>query len=643
MPSPSDTIVEGCESDCGVSGFNPWDQKQWQLGDGYYHNHEGSVYQLHANVNSWALICVMLGILATKIKKWKGVKVWWWIWLHVFFELCSLMFATAGFVIAAFFHPNDRPLAHLYLKNPHSVLGMVLLPLWWMNPLFGYLGFTWTTKGPFYFKADDSRVKLGTVCKKIHNLSGRLIFVAGLFQAGIGLAHNLYPEGATFNSLAPYIFYLVILVGLALGAYPALRWQRTYYKKLSQHEVKNAVMPFEEATKPEEEAGAVSEATGGVAATIDFGEEERKAIQVPQSEWVVRVPKIAITSTLAAALFGFLAVVFALLVSLGAATEWMSETISLGVHLDVATEPTTLVAGHSASITLTSLSDSSGELVTWGSLVEEHGRRMHVVFVGSDFTVLGHVHPDDTQDLDDSTTTFTVSFTFPKAGRYICGVDALARYDQPKAFWYTSLRPIKKHFYLEVLPSDSSPSMASEPPSHSSSKYFAGIPEVAEDTVPDAFDISGMAGAYQLELTGVPAKVVGRNLQLEDGAGKIFANQESVLSFSLVHNTTGTVLQNMMPYLQVPLHIVCVHESLYHYMHTHGWKYSDEDEIGSVGAILSRHIHPTVAYDARFDARFYAHVTLPWEGRWHILCQVKHEVVNGANEIISFTFPVDAL
>ncbi|HMB47771.1 MAG TPA: hypothetical protein VKN63_05795, partial [Afifellaceae bacterium] len=55
-------------------------------------------------------------------------------------------------------------------------------------------------------------------------------------------------------------------------------------------------------------------------------------------------------------------------------------------------------------------------------LMKHHARALHVVIVGEDMAVLGHIHP---QDFGESIHggEATVFFTFPNAGRYLVAID----------------------------------------------------------------------------------------------------------------------------------------------------------------------------------------------------------------------------
>jgi hypothetical protein len=101
----------------------------------------------------------------------------------------------------------------------------------------------------------------------------------------------------------------------------------------------------------------------------------------------------------------------------------MHDTGEAKVIAKLTTEPERLTAGSPATVRF-SLNDAAGKPLQGLTLM--HERYVHVVIVSQDFSVFAHIHPRDFEELTPEVLKggrFFVRFTFPKAGRYVVGID----------------------------------------------------------------------------------------------------------------------------------------------------------------------------------------------------------------------------
>jgi len=63
-----------------------------------------------------------------------------------------------------------------------------------------------------------------------------------------------------------------------------------------------------------------------------------------------------------------------------------------------------------------------GQQLRWDELELEHERRLHLMLVGEGDDVFYHAHPEDSGAVDGTSTTWSVSVTFPRAGEYVAWV-----------------------------------------------------------------------------------------------------------------------------------------------------------------------------------------------------------------------------
>ncbi len=236
------------------------------------------------------------------------------------------------------------------------------------------------------------------------------------------------------------------------------------------------------------------------------------------------------------------------------------------VLAEMKTTPENITVGVPATIEL-SISDRQGKPVE--DLTVVHDRLVHVVIASQDFSVFAHIHPDDFGPITPEmkkTARYPVRFTFPKAGRYIIGVDFAVK-DQL----------FSKHFLVDVA---GEPKMGSLTRDLSRGKRF---------------------GDLDVTFAAMPERIT--------------AGKEVMLSY--LFRKDGEPVTELEPYLSAPMHLAIISGDLKDFIHTHG------ELPGMPGMGHGEHhmmMHMTVP--EKFGPEIDVHVVFPRKGLYQIFGQV---------------------
>jgi Cu+-exporting ATPase len=206
-----------------------------------------------------------------------------------------------------------------------------------------------------------------------------------------------------------------------------------------------------------------------------------------------------------------------------------------------------------------------------------------VVIASQDFSVFSHVHPEDFGALSPEmkkTARYPVRFSFPKAGRYIIGIDFAVREQL-----------FSKQFLVAVT---GEPKMGPPGKDFSREKRFGGL-EVTFASAPE----------------------------------RIVAGKEVTLSYLFRKN--GKPVDDLEPYLSAPMHLAIISSDLSRFMHTHG------EVPGMTGAGHHEHhgeMH--MAVPDRFGPNIEVHVEFPVKGLYEIFGQLRHR-----GKVIDTSFMVE--
>ena len=230
----------------------------------------------------------------------------------------------------------------------------------------------------------------------------------------------------------------------------------------------------------------------------------------------------------------------------------------------IKTEPERITAGTAVTIVF-SIRDRQGRPIT--DLTIHHDRLIHVVIASQDFSVFAHIHPQDFETITSEmkeTAQYPVRYTFPKAGRYIIGID-----------YAVKGHPVSKHFIVNVT---GAPEMGAPKKDLEREKSF---------------------GELDVKFSSVP--------------GRITAGKEVMLSYLFRKN--GKAVSDLEPYLSAPMHLAIISGDLTHFIHTHG-EIPGETPMG-------RHEHQMqMTVPERFGPQVDVHVVFPSKGLYQVFGQI---------------------
>lgn len=237
-----------------------------------------------------------------------------------------------------------------------------------------------------------------------------------------------------------------------------------------------------------------------------------------------------------------------------------------GVVVELKTAPERIEAGSPTSI-LFSLRNTEGKPIRKLSIHQD--RILHVIIISQDFGVFAHIHPEDFGPITPQmkrTGQFPVQYNFPKAGRYLIGVDFAVRQQLFSRYFVvdvsggTKLGPAKRDFSRE--------------------KRF---------------------GDYDVTLSSTP-KVIR-------------AGKEVALSYFFKKD--GESVTDLAPYLSAPMHVAIVSADLNNFIHAHG----ELPGMSPAGRGMSE---MNMKVPARFGPRIDVNTVFPAKGTYQIFGQVQH-------------------
>lgn len=232
--------------------------------------------------------------------------------------------------------------------------------------------------------------------------------------------------------------------------------------------------------------------------------------------------------------------------------------------VSVTTSPSIPQAGSNTNLTFTIRDDMSNKLLSWNDLNVDSGRKLHVVIVGEDLDVFGHVHVEDfIASIPSEMTDFSVSFTFPRAGTYGVLVGFLPK-SQSDSMDLQRVLTIK----VEGSPTMTSPKLDNN--TEVSLKYYTmdGVDRFTQTYVlSDAIVTSTNDDAYHA------AVIFNKNMIIQSGACVL-------LQFMFYNGTDKSVpLTDLSEYLEHPMHLVAIHQDLTVMKHFHGFVPMDDKPV----------------------------------------------------------------
>ncbi len=237
------------------------------------------------------------------------------------------------------------------------------------------------------------------------------------------------------------------------------------------------------------------------------------------------------------------------------------------INVLIKTKPEKITAGKPSTVTI-SIRDQKGKPVE--ELTVHHDRLLHVIIASQDFSVFSHIHPEDFGPITSrikKTARYPVRFTFPKAGRYIIGIDFAIK---EKLF--------SRSFVVNVT---GGPEMGPPKEDLSGEKSFDGL-NVAFATVPE----------------------------------QISSGKEVSLNYTF--RKSGEPVNDLEPYLSAPMHLAIISADLAHFIHTHG-------ELPGMPAMEHGGHHMDMIVPEKFGPDINVHVVFPAKGLFQIFGQVGYK------------------
>ncbi len=238
--------------------------------------------------------------------------------------------------------------------------------------------------------------------------------------------------------------------------------------------------------------------------------------------------------------------------------------------VDLKIAPSAINAGTPETITF-SFRDSEGKPLKEMALT--HERILHVVIASQDFSEFSHIHPEDfgpvTEEMKEK-AAYSVKYTFPKAGRYIIGIDFA---DKNEAY--------SRHFIEEA---GGGPGMNSAPsPDFSRKKRFADL-DVTLSTEPET----------------------------------ITAGKKTDLVYRFEKN--GKAVTDLQPYIAAIMHASVISTDLKQFIHEHG-SVPGMPEMEMHG----HHMMHDMLLPEAFGPEIRVPVTFPQKGTYVIYGEVQHQ------------------
>lgn len=252
---------------------------------------------------------------------------------------------------------------------------------------------------------------------------------------------------------------------------------------------------------------------------------------------------------------------------------------------ELRTEPQVPTSGEATTLEIT-LRDGSGALVS--ELQIHHARKLHVVIIGEDLQVLGHVHPQDF-DAPVHGGRGRVRFAFPRPGRYLVAADVM-----------TGTGPHAATFFVQVADSDPERAAALAPV-EPGLRVVELLPN-DRYVEPVLLDAGHRTNGYEVEMRIAERADAGRPTSL-------------VYHFS----RDGAPIRDLRPYLDAPMHLAVVKEDFSRFLHRHGTLPGSQAEDPHAGH--RAHHGQESGSSSRFGPDVNASVDFPEPGRYFLFGQ----------------------
>ncbi len=247
--------------------------------------------------------------------------------------------------------------------------------------------------------------------------------------------------------------------------------------------------------------------------------------------------------------------------------------------------PNTHIVAGTPTVFTVKLTDANGNPAL---LYKDMEKLVHMVIISKDQSVFAHIHPDDLRPITPEeirTSTYTLSYTFPKNGQYIVAVD-----------YAHGITLGSKQFVIDV---------------------DGGV---QQSSAPTAYPSRGSFGGYDVALSyGIPV-----------------AGQVTTLIYDF--SKDGKPVTTLAPYLSAAMHVAVVKNDFTSFVHTHGELHPPGVPYPPVRIKNGQVVHTMASMytPPQFGPRVEAHLVFPTPGRYTVWGQFKV-----GEEVVPTAFTVD--
>lgn len=279
-----------------------------------------------------------------------------------------------------------------------------------------------------------------------------------------------------------------------------------------------------------------------------------------------------------------------------------ASTLNVMLH----TDPKIVQAGIPVTLTF-HLTDANREPVN--DLMVHHDRVLHVLVVGENLQIIGHIHPEDFESRDimaELEGKYTVHFTFPAAGKYILAVDVM-----------TADAEFAEYVYVDV---EGEEKLAAMVPDFRREKAIVSYTDEGGDRYTKAVFVDDGEGTSTYHVK------MGVSEQIKAG---------EMMSITYHFSRDGEPLTDLSPFLDAPMHFAIVSTRLDGVVHTHGTVPGSED----INRMMVKDLHtghkmkeaPASGHQhygstpEKFGPIVMLITTFPEAGVYQIFGQLKHD------------------
>ncbi len=252
-----------------------------------------------------------------------------------------------------------------------------------------------------------------------------------------------------------------------------------------------------------------------------------------------------------------------------------------------------------------SITDAKNQSLTWAELKVGNERKLHVIIVGKDLDIIGHVHPEDfTFQHSNTSTQFITQFIFPKGGMYAIGCEFVSLEDES----------FQQSFIVNIT---GFPQMSSQVVlDWSTTQTFKFFDMNSSQALVQPIFISNskLNTSVSNEIGIIASSVFNRGYPL-------YAGKCHLLYFNLRNSSNNMPVNNLVKYLGQPMHLIAAHSNLDFLYHFHGFIMQGSMSMST----LSCNDEAMMVTDPPYGPDIYATFRFPKSGLYRLFAQSRTE------------------